>query len=132
MSGTDTKQPPLPEQASNPFYMVFTYTCVGLGIIGTFLPVMPTTPFLLLAVWAAPKGSPALHRWLYQHPRYGAILIAWETNRAVPTRAKWVACILMISSWIIMYFQTSTWVVPTITGLLFVCVSAFLLTRPSA
>lgn len=115
----------------NLFYLIFAYTCVGLGILGAFLPLLPTTPFLLLAAWAAPKGSPALHRWLYEHPRFGAALIAWEQNRAVSVRSKWAACVLMAVSWVIMYLQTSTWIVPAITGVLFVAVSAFLITRPS-
>lgn len=119
----------VPER-SNPFYRVLAYTCVGLGIIGAFLPVMPTTPFLLLAVWAAPRGSPALHRWLYEHPRFGSVLIAWEEKRAVSTPAKWTACVFMSVSWVIMYLQTSTWVVPVSTGILFVCVATFLVTRP--
>ena len=115
----------------NPFYLVFAYTCVGLGIIGAFLPLLPTTPFLLLAAWAAPKGSSALHHWLYEHPRFGAALIAWEQNRAVSTRSKWTACLLMGVGWLIMYVQTSTWVVPAITGVLFLGVGAFLITRPT-
>lgn len=124
------KQLEIPEER-NLFYLVFAYLCVGLGFIGAFLPLLPTTPFLLLAAWAAPRGSPALHRWLYEHPRFGAVLIAWEQKRAVSTRAKWTACILMALSWVIMYFQTATWIVPAITGVLFVVVSAFLITRPT-
>lgn len=120
----------IPEER-NLFYLVFAYFCVGLGFIGAFLPLLPTTPFLLLAAWAAPRGSPALHRWLYEHPRFGAVLIAWEQKRAVSTRAKWTACILMTLSWVIMYFQTSTWIVPAITGVLFIGISAFLISRPT-
>jgi len=118
-------------ESRNLFYLVFAYTCVGLGIIGAFLPVLPTTPFLLLAVWAAPKGSPPLHRWLYEHPRFGPALIAWEKQRAISTPAKWSACSVMMISWAIMLLQTSTWVVPVITGTLFLCVGTFLVTRPT-
>jgi len=118
-------------EGRNPFYFVFAYTCVGLGIIGAFLPVLPTTPFLLLAVWAAPKASPALHRWLFEHPRFGSALIAWEEQRAISTPAKWMACSLMTLSWVIMFLQTSTWVVPLITGTLFLCVGTFVVSRPT-
>ncbi len=112
-------------------YLILAYTCAGLGIIGAFLPIMPTTPFLLLAAWAAPKGSPQLHRWLYEHPKFGSALIAWEQKRAVSTPAKWTACVMMTASWLIMYTQTTTWIVPTITGVLFICVATFLVTRPT-
>jgi uncharacterized membrane protein YbaN (DUF454 family) len=123
---TDSEETP-----RNLFYQVFAYTCVALGIIGAFLPVMPTTPFLLLAAWAAPKGSPALHRWLYEHKTFGPALVAWDKNKAVSNPAKVTAIFFMSTSWLIMLWQTETWVVPTITGSIFVCVSVFLITRPT-
>jgi uncharacterized membrane protein YbaN (DUF454 family) len=119
----------IPEER-NLFYLVFAYLCVGLGFVGALLPLLPTTPFLLLAAWAAPRGSPALHRWLYEHPRFGAVLIAWEQKRAVSTQAKWTACCLMALSWVVMFFQTATWIIPAITGVLFIVIGAFLITRP--
>jgi uncharacterized membrane protein YbaN (DUF454 family) len=129
---TENAAPDAPiQQGRNPFYLVFAYVCVGLGIVGAFLPLLPTTPFVLLAAWAAPKGSPALHRWLYEHPKFGSALVAWEQHRAVSVRSKWTACILMAVSWIIMYVQTATWIVPTITGVLFIAVGVYLISRPS-
>ena len=79
---------PESQERRNLFYLVFAYICIGLGAIGAILPLMPTTPFLLLAAWAAPKGSPALHRWLYQHPQIAPILVPWEQTVAVSTRTK--------------------------------------------
>jgi uncharacterized membrane protein YbaN (DUF454 family) len=113
-------------------YLTIAYLSTGLGIAGAFLPLLPTTPFLLLAAWAAAKGSPALHRWLYEHPTFGAALIAWETRRAVPTSAKWLACSFMAISWLIMYARTSGPLVPTLTGIGFLCVAGFITTRPAA
>lgn len=115
----------------NFFYLILAYLSAGLGIIGAFLPLLPTTPFLLLAAWAATRGSPELHRWLYEHPKYGPQLIAWEEKRAVSTEAKILACTLATSSWIIMLLMTDGWLVPTVTGILFVCGGTFLVTRPS-
>lgn len=115
----------------NFFYLILAYFSAGLGIIGAFLPLLPTTPFLLLAAWAATRGSPELHRWLYEHPKYGPQLIAWEEKRAVATEAKILACTLATSSWIIMLLMTDGWLVPTVTGILFVCGGTFLVTRPS-
>ena len=119
------------QQRRNLLFLIFAYLCAGLGVIGAFLPVLPTTPFLLLAAWAATRGSPELHRWLYEHPRFGPPLRAWEEDRAVATSAKWLACVLMAVSWIIMVLMTDGWVVPVITGVLFVSVSGFLVTRPT-
>lgn len=112
-------------------YQALAYLSLALGIVGAFLPVLPTTPFLLLAAWAAARGSPRLHTWLYSHPRFGAPLIAWEQKGAVSTGAKWVACVFMSISWVIMYLQTQTPAVPVVTGVLFVCVGGFLISRPT-
>ena len=114
----------------NLFFLIFAYLCAGLGIVGAFLPVLPTTPFLLVAAWAATRGSPKLHRWLHDHPRFGPPLIAWEEQRAVSTAAKWLACSMMGASWIIMLLITDSWVVGAVTGVLFITVGGFLVTRP--
>lgn len=116
----------------NFFYLIFAYLCAGLGIVGAFLPVLPTTPFLLLAAWAATRGSPELHRWLYGHPRFGPPLVAWETRRAVSNPAKLTACVLMGASWTLMFVMTDSPAVPWVTGVLFLVVSAYLISRPAA
>ena len=115
----------------NFFYLILAYLAAGLGIIGAFLPLLPTTPFLLLAAWAATRGSPELHRWLYEHERFGPTLVAWEEKRAVSREAKVLACILMLGSWTVMLIMTEGWLVPTITGVLFLSGGAYLVTRPA-
>jgi uncharacterized membrane protein YbaN (DUF454 family) len=68
---------------------------LALGIVGAFLPVLPTVPFVLLSAWAAGRGWPALDRWLLAHPRYGPTVRAWRERGAVPRRAKWLATGMM-------------------------------------
>lgn len=72
--------------------------CVALGIVGVFLPLLPTTPFLLLAAWAAGKGWPQLEAWLLAHPRWGPPIRRWRDHRAVPRSAKWAASLTMVLS----------------------------------
>lgn len=115
----------------NYFYLILAYSAAGLGIVGAFLPLLPTTPFLLLAAWAATRGSPELHKWLYEHERFGPPLIAWEEKRAVSRESKLVACALILVSWIVMLLMTEGWQVPAITGVLFLCGGTYLVTRPT-
>lgn len=76
-----------------------------LGIIGIFLPVLPTTPFVLLAAACWTRASPRFHRWLKQHRRFGPIIENWETRRAIPRRAKYLAWGMMTISCTIMFWR---------------------------
>lgn len=62
--------------------------CLGLGIVGAFLPLMPTTIFLILAVGCFARSSPRLEAWLLNHPRFGPSLRQWREQRAVPLIGK--------------------------------------------
>ena len=112
-------------------YIILAYVCLGLAAVGAVLPLLPTVPFLLVAAWAASRGSPKLSAWLHQHPKFGPTLCAWRDEGAVPTRAKVLACTMLAVSWIVMLiFSASVWV-PAVTGVLFVCVAAYVCTRPA-
>lgn len=104
--------------------------CVALGIIGAFLPVMPTVVFLLVAAWAAGKGWPQLEVWLLTHPRHGASIRAWRERGAVPRRAKWLASLMMgLSSVALVASPLALWWrigLPLGMG----CIALWLWTRP--
>ncbi|MDM0047897.1 YbaN family protein [Variovorax sp. J22R115] len=71
---------------------------VALGVVGVFLPLLPTVPFLIAAAWAGGRGWPALEHWLLEHPRYGKHIRQWRRGGAVPRRAKWAASGMMVFS----------------------------------
>lgn len=80
-------------------YLLLGCVCVALGVIGAFLPLMPTTVFLLIAAWAFSRSSPRLHAWLREHARFGESVRAWEEHHAMPRRAKRVAFLALAASY---------------------------------
>jgi hypothetical protein len=93
--------------------MALGWLNVGLGVIGLFLPLMPTTVFLLIALWLFSKSSVRFQRWLYDHPKLGSTLRAWHAHRAIPTSAKFAALGMMSASWmIVVLFVADGWLVP--------------------
>lgn len=70
---------------------------LALGAVGIFLPLLPTTPFLLLAAACFSRSSRRMHAWLLQNRVFGPILRDWEERGAIARRVKWLASILMVS-----------------------------------
>jgi uncharacterized membrane protein YbaN (DUF454 family) len=67
------------------------WIAVALGALGVVLPVMPTVPFLLVAVWAFARSSQRWHDWLYTRPYFGRLLREWDRHRSIPPWAKALA-----------------------------------------
>lgn len=76
-------------------YVILGAVSLGLGIAGIFLPVLPTTPFLLLTAWLWMKGSPRLHAKLLAHPRLGPYIVAFQRDRALPVKVKVVSVAML-------------------------------------
>lgn len=68
---------------------------LGLGILGIFLPLLPTTPFLLLTAALYCKSSPRLYQWLLNHKYFGTYIRNYRENKAIPLQAKIVSLSLM-------------------------------------
>ena len=77
-------------------WWLLAYVSLGLGIVGLFLPLLPTTPFLLLAAYAASRGSQRLHLELLQHPQFGPVIRDWQAEGTVSRRTKWSATFAML------------------------------------
>ena len=76
-------------------WIALAYASLGLAILAVFLPGIPSTEFVLLAAWAASKGSPRLRAWILSHRLFGPIIHNWQNGRVVTRRAKVAASISM-------------------------------------
>jgi uncharacterized membrane protein YbaN (DUF454 family) len=78
-------------------WWLLAYASLAVGLVGIFVPGLPTTVFVLIAAWAAARGSARLERRLLAHPRFGPVILAWREHGAVPRRAKWAATWTMLA-----------------------------------
>ncbi len=112
--------------------LAFGWLNIGLGVLGMVLPVMPTTVFLLIALWAFSKSSLRFHRWLFDHPTLGRAIREWHVHGIIPVHAKVTAVGLMTSSLIYTTLLVAEgWVLPLILALTLGAVSGFIVSRPS-
>ncbi|CAN7756157.1 YbaN family protein [Variovorax sp. LjRoot84] len=111
-------------------WRVLALVLVALGLLGVFLPVLPTVPFLLAAAWAGGRGWPALEHWLLDHPRYGESIRRWRQEGAVSRRAKWAASWMMFFSTAVLLVTNAPIVVKVAAPLLMAVIAIWLWKRP--
>ena len=78
-------------------YLSLGYISLILGIAGTILPVLPTTPFILLATYFFSKSSKKLHQWLKNHRIFGRMINDWNRHRAISLKAKILSTVMIVS-----------------------------------
>jgi uncharacterized membrane protein YbaN (DUF454 family) len=115
-----------------PLYFLLGWTFFGLGAVGAVLPGLPTTPLMLLALWAFAKSSKRFHDWLYHHRVFGPPLQRWHLHRVIPGKAKLLSVTTMTLSFVYLAFFTavSAWV-KVLTALVMLYGAAYILSKPS-
>ncbi len=106
---------------------------VALGFIGAFLPLLPTTPFLLLALACFARSSPAIHDWLISHRILGPYIVDWERDRSIPIAAKFTSVVMMSASFAWLVLGTNAPAIAIwMTGVILMCVAVYIITRPTS
>ena len=113
------------------FLLWLGWLCVGLASIGIFIPGIPTTPFLIVALWAFAKSSKKFHNWLINHKRFGTILCNWESHKVVPKKAKILMVILQIFAVIMIQYSLSNVLITVGLAVLLFFVAWYVISLPS-
>lgn len=106
---TDLPKPAATPLAPGPlrwFLFLAGWLFVGLAVAGVVLPVLPTTPFLLLAAACFSRSSERFHAWLMDNRLFGPLIRDWQEHRAIRTRARWsgiVAIVVVIGSSVVFF-----------------------------
>ncbi len=107
------------------------WLCVGLGFVGVFVPGIPTTIFLIIALWAFTKSSEKLRHWLLNHKRFGPILNNWQEHKVVPRRAKILMVVLMSLAVILFYYSSQSLILTIGLIIILVSVAIYVMSLPS-
>ena len=111
--------------------LVVGFASLGLAGIGIFLPLLPTTPLVLLAAFAFANSSEKLHQWLLDHNVFGPLIDNWRRHRAISRSAKILSILSMIAILAISWFLDVTTSIIVAQALALGCAAAFILSRPS-
>ncbi len=114
-----------------PLYAAAGWAMVGLGIVGLFLPVMPTTVFMILAAWFFSRSSPRFEAWLLAHPLFGPPIVQWRETGAVPVVAKVFTVVSMAGGFAMFVYLVGppSWLAALVAAAL-LGAAAYVLSRP--
>lgn len=108
----------------------FGGVALALGLAGVVLPLLPATPFFLLAAFGFARSSPRLHDWLVYHHRFGPAIRDWQAHGAIAPKAKRLAVLAIVVTFAISLALGMPWPVLAVQGAVLFAVTTFILTRP--
>ncbi len=111
-------------------WLVVGLLALALGALGIALPLLPTTPFLLVAAFAFAQSSETLHRWLLEHNVFGPLIDNWQRHGAISRRAKVLSVVSMAAVLAISVAMAAPPVVIVVQLVVLGASALFVLTRP--
>ena len=105
--------------------------CVGLGMLGVVVPLLPTVPFMLLAAFFFARSSERLHNWLLSHPQFGPAITDWQDRGAINPRVKRLSTIAIAGVFGLSVILGIKTLVLVIQAVVLSCVLLFIWTRPN-
>jgi uncharacterized membrane protein YbaN (DUF454 family) len=110
--------------------LVLGWLSLILGIIGVILPLLPTTPFILLSAWCFSQSSKRFHHWLRQHKYFGPMIEDWQSDKGIPKKSRNRAIIFMWCGMALSIFLVSKFWATLMLICIGTCVSIYLLRLP--
>ena len=115
------------------FFFIVAWISFLLGIVGAFLPILPTTPFLILSAFLFSKSSPKFHKWVLDLPIAGDGIKDWQENKLIRPKAKIMASSMIILSLVMIHINSSIHdAIKIPVTIVLVSVMAFILSRKSS
>ena len=103
---------------------------LALGALGVFLPLLPTTPFVLVSAFAFANSSERLHQWLLDHNVFGPLIANWRNHGAISRRTKIVSLASMVAIIVISLLLAVPTHVIVIQAVVLTASALFIVTRP--
>ena len=114
-----------------PVWFVLGLLALALGALGVILPLLPTTPFVLLAAFAFARSSDRWHAWLLGHRIFGPLIEDWQSHGAIDRRTKIIAVLSIVAVFGVSLALDVSSVVLGIQAVVLFAVATFILSRPS-
>ena len=112
------------------FLLSLGWLCVGLAFVGILIPGIPTTIFLIIALWSFTQSSKKFQTWLLNHKKFGPILKNWQSHKVVPQRAKILMVILQISAVILVHYSLNNLIVTMGLAIILFFVALYVISLP--
>ncbi|MFA3759995.1 DUF454 family protein [Yersinia sp. 2466 StPb PI] len=112
------------------FLITLGWLAVILATLGVVLPLLPTTPFLLLAAWCFARSSPRFHHWLLYRSWFGSYIRTWQQHRALPVGTKWKAILVTILTFAVSLWLVKIWWVRGVLLIMLILLLTFMWRMP--